>query len=209
MVGLGDLPGGLFASQAYGVSSDGNIVVGQGCANTDYFAVRWQDGGIAALPNPPHPNSGAARALDVSDDGATVVGTYYLEDYDIACYWHNGVLHDLLDGAMLGGRAYAVSNDGTVIVGHGNNPYAAFIWEETNGLRSLESVLVNEYGMDLSGWQLAEATGISDDKLTIVGTGYHFGVPEAWIATLPEPATLSLLALGGLVLLARRRVASS
>jgi hypothetical protein len=38
-------------------------------------------------------------------------------------------------------------------------------------------------GIDLTGWMLY-AYDISDDGRTIVGTGFHDSVEEAWVATL-------------------------
>jgi len=46
-------------------------------------------------------------------------------------------------------------------------------------------VLVDDYGLDLTGWKLWKATAISDDGLTIVGSGENpNGETEAWIAYL-------------------------
>ena len=39
--GLGDLTGGTFLSQAYGVSSDGNVVVGVSYSGSGFEAFRW------------------------------------------------------------------------------------------------------------------------------------------------------------------------
>jgi hypothetical protein len=47
----------------------------------------------------------------------------------------------------------------------------AFLWDAANGLRSLKTVLTTQFGLDLTGWRLTEATGISDDGKVIVGTG--------------------------------------
>jgi hypothetical protein len=45
--------------------------------------------------------------------------------------------------------------------------------------------LTEEYGLDLSGWTLYSATGISDDGKVIVGNGFNpMGLAEAWIADL-------------------------
>ena len=79
--------------------------------------------------------------------------------------------------------------DGSIIVGGSGSPCAdaAFIWDAIHGTRDLQSVLESDYGLDLTGWQLREATGISDNGLTIVGTGCNpDGDTEAWIATLTE-----------------------
>jgi hypothetical protein len=60
---------------------------------------------------------------------------------------------------------------------------------------NLRSFLVSQ-GLDLAGWTLTSAEGISADGLTIVGTGVNpAGNQEAWMATIPEPSTIALAAL--------------
>ena len=102
----------------------------------------------------------------------------------------------------------AGGSDGSIIVGQGNGPSStrAVIWDEIHGIRELEQVLVNDFGMDLTGWRLDRAVGISDDGLTIAGQGTNpDGLTEAWIAIIPEPSTALLLATGLLMLGARGR----
>ena len=94
-----------------------------------------------------------------------------------------------LAGGGFSSRALAVSADGSVVVGFGDSASSseAFIWDQTHGMRNLRDVLVNDLGLDLTGWQLIHANGISADGLTIVGRGRNpGGNREAWIAVLCE-----------------------
>ncbi len=58
----------------------------------------------------------------------------------------------------------------------------------------------------MSSQELAPGRFLGPLGLTIVGTGINAnGDTEAFIATIPEAATLTLFALGSLTLLRRRR----
>jgi hypothetical protein len=103
----------------------------------------------------------------------------------------------------------AVSADGSIVVGKGDGTESKpFIWDAINGMRSLSTVLT-DLGLDLTGWDLRTATGISADGSTIVGDGVNNGVDQAWIAVIPEPGT-GLLLMSGLLGLAAwgRRIAT-
>ena len=101
-------------------------------------------------------------------------------------------------------HAFGVSQDGSIVVGSSDSN--AFIWDAGHGIRNLQDVLENEYGLDLGGWLLRGVFGISDDGTVLTGIGYdHRGYQRCWIATIPEPATLLLLGFGGLALLRGRR----
>jgi probable HAF family extracellular repeat protein len=94
-----------------------------------------------------------------------------------------------LPGGTFDSWALAISGDGSVIVGSGDTDIgrAAFIWDAEHGMRNLQQVLIDEYGLgsQLSGWILRRARGISADGRTIVGVGRNpQGRSEAWVATL-------------------------
>ena len=61
------------------------------------------------------------------------------------------------------------------------------IWDES-GLHELDQILTNDFGLDLTGWTLESAVGISADGMTIAGHGLNpSGNAEGWIALLSEP----------------------
>ncbi len=196
MVGLGDLPGRAFISVAYGISDDGSVVVGKSSSSgslSGMEAFRWSEsGGMVGLGILPDGRSSYAR--NVSGDGAVVVGECYTAWGVEAFRWteSDGMqgLGDLAGGDFYS-KAHGVSADGSVIVGKSvtSTDYCeAFIWDAENGIRSLQNVLVGDYGLELTGWTLLSAYDISNDGLTIVGYGRNpDGYPEGWIATIPEP----------------------
>jgi len=221
MVGLGDLPGGQFRSSAYGISADGSVVVGvgnlTGSGSAPSEAFRWtESGGMVGLGSLPGGGS-QSFANGTSADGSVVVGSGNSSSGTEAFRWtESGGMVGLgdLPGGIFGSLARDVSADGSVVVGNSSIAWdetiavgtnETFVWDETNGMRALIQILADQ-GIDMTGWNLSDATGISADGLTIVGTGTNpLGFTEAWIATIPEPSTALMLALGITGIAARQR----
>jgi probable HAF family extracellular repeat protein len=193
---LGDLPGSDGSSIASGISGDGNVVVGSAGA---YYtqAFRWTaPSGMVALGT--LPGHDASRATAVSADGSTVVGASGVLRGDWEAFrWTEAEgmvgLGDL-PGGQLNSEANDVSGDGSRVIGRGSPPYnqvAPFLWDAAGGMRPLTEALSEEYGLDVTDWDLETATGVSHDGTVVVGTGTVFEngtyYRAAWRAVIPAP----------------------
>ena len=207
-VGLGFAAGYTWESDAYGVSAEGSVVVGISWSDVSYKAFRWtQSTGMIGLAHPPGVSN--SSAVDVSADGSTIVGSFATPVHE-AFRWTpgSGMVSLGLLADHYASSAQAVSGDGSIVVGYCNSNAGgetAFIWDADNGIRNLEDALVNDCGLDLGGWSLSIAYDVSADGRFIVGYGRNAsGDIEAFLAEVPEPATLILMA-GGLPLLLQRK----
>ena len=160
------------------------------------------------------PGSGyGGGATAISADGSAVVGSSESGNGREAFRWTAaGGMEGLGDIDSIRvhyffSEAYDVSGDGRVVVGMGYaENYEAFVWTAAGGIQSLAELLTQDYGLDLAGRHLTRAVGVSDDGFTFSGTGVNpSGKTEAWIATIPEPASAALVTLGCALLSAPRR----
>lgn len=210
IITLGTLPNGQYAIEAHGISSDGNRIVGH-AYNGEAFL--WDNGVLTGLGFLSGPGSYGSRANAISPDGSVIVGLSpspnCISSGKEAFRWEDNVMIGI--GDLPGGDFYSWANDvsenGRVIVGYsvtaGHFGYGwvteAFIWDSFHGMRNLKNVLQDDYELDLSGWTLTDATGVSADGFTIVGHGINpDGLQEAWVVRLtsvPEPSTISILVM--------------
>lgn len=204
---LGDVPGTNGGqAEAKAVSADGSVIVGNSPFPTVGMAFRWtENSGLSLLGGVPVGfNTQAAGA--VSSDGSVIVGytrspntnPAMLEAYR---WTPSGGLQPLgdLPGGDYHSIGWGISGDGQIAVGEGTTDSVvaeseAFIWDQTYQMRNLRDMLVNNFGLDLTGWTLNSARAISTDGTTIVGYGVNpSGFQEAWRAVIPEPSVLSLM----------------
>jgi len=198
--------GNVGAPQTSGtaVSADGAVVVGSGNfgftpSGPHVEAFRWSAlTGMVGLGAVPGFSNSMANA--VSADGAVVVGSTIMPlVVGPAFRWtEQGGMVSLgdLPGAPsgLGSSALAVSADGSVVVGVGNDgnfvgPFgdaSVFIWDAVHGTRALRGVLLDQ-AVDVSGWRLSFPFGISADGRVIGGVGINpSGAQQAWLARLAQ-----------------------
>ena len=150
------------------------------------------------------PGGASSVAHAVSADGAVIFGNGDSTAGVQAFRWtaETGMM------ALGSFMPLATCEDVTILVGerYASPDFPAVIWDEANGLRSLEEMLEIDLGLDLGGWTLWSPTDISSDGTIIVGYGTNpLGRSEGWVAVIPEPCSLALLAVGGFACLIRRR----
>lgn len=172
---LGDLPGSEFSSSTGGISADGSVVVGSRSGVNGSEAFIWnRNKGITGIKIP---DIDYSLAIDVSDDGSTVVG--FGGEFPEAFVWDktNGMIDsvELFGGEYFLSRAHSVSGDGSIVVGTSSEPNygGAFSWDRTNGVTWLG---------DLPGGIVSSsANSISSDGSTIVGTSRGANGREAFV----------------------------
>lgn len=188
MTGLGYQ---ITGSAATGVTSDGAVVVGATDNATGTEVCYWDSNGLTLIGELPGGVAmGAAWAI--SADGSTIVGYSNSDRGYEAFRWKDNQMYPLGDfpGGFYETDARGVSADGSIIVGNYSAigiGHRAFIWTAQHGLRDLQQVLTDDYGLDLDGWVLTHAEAISDDGQTIVGrVSNPDGFGEAYRIRLPD-----------------------
>jgi len=205
MQDLGVLPGGT-VSIAEAISDDGSVVAGSSSNGGSTRAIRWTaTTGMEDLGT--LKGMTESNALGASATGEVLVGEShrfldappFFEGYPFRWSQSEGMVElPSLPGGV-NSAATAVSDDGTVIVGYGDvgpsTPRRAVFWTASLGAVDLREYLITEHGLDLTGWQLEQAKGVSGDGSTIVGIGRRNGAFRGWIVrgllTPPCPADLN------------------
>jgi probable HAF family extracellular repeat protein len=207
---LGAISGGG-RSDAFDVTDDGALVVGWTSSDTrNNVPFRWTAAsGMVALGDL------TGRAEAVSPEGSCIAGraAFGAQKHQAFLWSEEGGFVPLpyLTGGANDPPSMWVTDVSTgcgVVVGYADTgafPFGSegFVWRGGEGMQRVSDVL-GAQGIDLTGWALSAATGVSADGSTIVGSGVNpDGAREAWIARVPEPpgsaaGAAALAALGGL-----------
>jgi len=108
--------------------------------------------------------------------------------------------YTVADNGVTAGRSYIAGGETAVVWDTSGT------WDTTGQAKSIKDLLTAA-GVDTSMWSsLVRVYAASDDGKTLAGFGIWAadGSTRGFVATIPEPATLLLLALGGGALLRRR-----
>lgn len=217
------LPQNFSSNTALGVSADGEVIVGRQLSAKGVEAYRWTAETGAVGLDDENDRFQSSEANAVSADGLVVVGRGASPRLPVittipvfgdpslmteAFRWTES--SGLVGLGIRPGGDFSIANDvsadGSVVVGigSGNSQHTAIVWTSVNGWENIADLL-SQSGIDLDGWKLEEATGISANGTIVVGYGTNpDGNTEAWRADLtglvgvPEPSTglLAVLSLG-------------
>lgn len=156
-------------------SHEGSVIVGSE-GSSPYRGWIMRDG-IATLLPPL-----AVTPFDLTSDGRVVVGGTQHSRW----FFRSPIGYQPIPFTNCGtGEASATDATGGFIVG--SDRYScAFIYDRFNGTRDLQAVMEQEFGLDLGGFEMTNAVGISDDGRVITGMGEPpEGGEQAWVAYLP------------------------
>ena len=197
LVALGVFPGsGNPTSVPWALSADGTVAAGWSFEFVHRKAFRWSEAeGMVALGDLPA-FVGESWATGVSADGSVIVGFGSgLGRTSFRWTAATGVVDLERPPGWSFNRAWAVSADGSVVVGDAHiGNMVPVLWDESHGWRSLVDVLVElGLGPEMAGWNLEQATAVSADGLTVVGLGFNpAGNAEAWMADLRQPSLVEI-----------------
>jgi probable HAF family extracellular repeat protein len=214
---IGDLVGGGTTGNAFGVSADGAVIVGhRQITQNERVAFRWT-AASGAVPLGDLPGGDFfSEALAVSPNGAVVVGRGTASGGQEPFRWTAagglqglGHLPNYVSTQSFSSEAAGVSPDGSIVVGQdtvGLLETETFFWTPADGIRSLASVLSEDYGYDTTGWTLESAL-ISADGTTLAGRGQHVthGTNAVWRAVIPEPRAMWLIVVALAILASARK----
>jgi len=178
------------------VSADGLTVVGGSCSDTGPTFVcqpfKWT---TSAINNQQGTMNGlgslsgyfVTEASDVSADGSVIVGSACNATNVQGCQPFRWTAATGLVGLGFNGEGFAVNAAGNIAVGaimdSSGDETDAYLW--TGGAAQSLTTRLTAHGIDLSGWVLTAATGISADGHMVVGRGTLNGNPALWSVHLP------------------------
>ena len=191
MQSLGTLPGGgSGGSGAYGISSDGSTIVGTSAGSwANSHAFRWTSAGgmqdLGVLFGGDH-----SHAYSASADGSAVAGfSNWVGDessgYRAFRWTSAGGMQNLgVPPGAIHSYANVISGNGLVVAGQANygvqNPSRPALWSPPLGMVDLTAYL-SAHGVNMTGWVLTDARGLSADGSALSGTGLYNGLERAFL----------------------------
>ena len=189
LLSIGELGGGDVEAIAHDVSGDGTVIVGETVNGRGRTAFRWtQAGGMKSLDlaRPEWPSS---EAHDASYDGSFIVGTRHVPTFIEPFIWseEKGMVGLGFFGQWFVPQGMSITDDGSKVAGvmyyeFSQPEYFAepFFWTEAEGYVLLKDILVNDFGVNLTDWQLMSPMVMSGDGHTVAGKAYNRDTSEVF-----------------------------
>lgn len=208
-----DIPADVSEAQLARISPDGGTAIGLLTPTSTGLRVpaMWSEsGGWRTLPS--IPGTTFSEGHLVSSGGTVAVLNGFSQGRYVAARWteEDGTV-PITSPAVTGDLLFRGMNlDGSALVGQGQLGLGtAVIWTPGTGLVRLDDYLTS-LGLDLTGWTLLSAADVSNDGMTIVGSGVQFfsdGTFRStqWVVTIPSPTATAVLGAGALVGATRSR----
>lgn len=166
MTSLGTLGGAQ--SVGMDINDSGQVTGGAMNASGVYRPFRWANGTMTDLGTLGGDNKSVDHRGEAINSSGDVAGRSYTAGNAKHAFFYSGSMTDL--GVLTGGTqswAFGV-NDSDIVVGTSDTTgavFRAFVWDSTNGMRNLNSLISGS-----SGWTLLRATDINNDGF-ITGWG--------------------------------------
>lgn len=172
-------------SSVLAMSADGEYIAGQS-SSTGMGAV-WSATLDDLVPLEPPSEWTSWTIESLSDDGSAFAGYAYIGNTPSTFIWKDGSFSNfpMLPGADYT-HPYGLSSDGSVAAGLSgtNSLQRAFLWDETNGIRTVLAETVAR-GLELPvDLELIGVDYMSDDGAILVGWNYGVEPPSFWRVTL-------------------------
>lgn len=168
VMSLGELSPG-FGSQAFAISSNGSVVVGESGLPTGSHAFRWTQSGMVDIHGGDFSSKNFTAAYGVNADGSVVVGSVNDSTFEQRAFrWTQSSGMVNIHGGDFASSGWSVASavnaDGSVVVGWGEvgSQNQAFRWTATTGM-------VNIHGGDFSSGIFSSAYGVNADGSVVVG----------------------------------------
>jgi uncharacterized membrane protein len=196
-------------TQANAISRNGNVIVGEFDVNSGNNKGYFWTQATGMQPLASLDGSIGSYARGVSADGSYIVGVRTTSNDSLPTLWHNNVPMDLgTPPGVFDISPLAVSDDGSVVVGQYTPEGGTFasVWTAATGFMSLRDYLTANGVTIPAGVLLQDCRGVSADGRTFVGSTFGpAGIVEGYVATIPAPGALSIVALSLLAAGRRRR----
>ncbi|MBY0261821.1 MAG: hypothetical protein K2Q20_05730 [Phycisphaerales bacterium] len=183
------------------ISGDGTTITGA----SGIYTFRQKNGASGPLPFVPIATSMRGEAINT--DGSVIGGRYTTSSgSEFGYVWRLSAptistsLPQTPNGCIAL-RPKAMNGDGLLIGGETVDNvagFAGFVWTPPMATQLAANHLQNR-GVNLTGWQIRDVTGISPDGKAMCGNGIYNGVPNGWVVKqLNCPTIFGLItAIGG------------